>query len=57
MEYKKPLPKPDADMLPFWDAINKRDFKLFRCQECGAWYWPAAYCRFHENKPYLGSLK
>ena len=57
MEYKKPLPKPDADMVPFWEAANRREFVLLRCQKCGVWYWPAAYCRFHENEPYMGNLK
>lgn len=56
MAWNKPLPLIDRDMEPFWEALKRHEFALFRCQECGAWYWPAAFCRNHENKPLFGSL-
>jgi uncharacterized OB-fold protein len=60
METKAPTrPKPNIteDMQPFWDAVNRRRFVLMRCQKCGAWYWPAAYCRFHANEPFFGTMR
>jgi uncharacterized OB-fold protein len=60
MEFRVPTrPKPSItdDIRPFWDAVNQRRFVLMRCQHCGAWYWPAAYCRFHKNEPFFGNMK
>jgi len=60
MDLKAPTrPKPNIteDMRPFWDAVGRRRFVLMRCQKCGAWYWPAAYCRFHKNEPFFGNMK
>ncbi len=55
--YKKPLPNIDADIKPFWDAVKEHKFKLLRCKECGAWYWPMAYCRNHKNQPFHGNME
>jgi uncharacterized OB-fold protein len=54
-----PRPKPniDPDNAPFWEAVQRREFVLMQCRECGAWYWPAAYCRHHPNEPFFGSLE
>jgi uncharacterized protein len=56
---KPPRPKPNAseEMKPFWDAVAGKRFKLMRCQKCQEWYWPAAYCRKHENEPFYGNMK
>lgn len=57
MAYAKPLPSVDEDIEPFWLALKQHEFKLFRCKKCGAWYFPAAYCRFHDNEPYMGNME
>ncbi|MDO8636634.1 MAG: Zn-ribbon domain-containing OB-fold protein [Dehalococcoidia bacterium] len=57
MTWNKPLPDVDEDMAPFWKALKQHQFTLFRCQKCGAWYWPPAFCRFHDNEPFFGNLK
>lgn len=36
-EYKKPLPKPDEDNKPYWDAARENRFVLMQCQDCGTW--------------------
>ena len=55
--YNKPLPNLDHDIKPFWDAIHQHEFKLFRCKTCGAWYWPVACCRNHDNEPFYGNME
>ncbi len=57
MAYDKPLPSIDYDSQPFWDGLRAHKFLLFRCRTCGAWYWPAAYCRFHANEPFMGEME
>src|SRR3990172_4110251 len=52
-----PQPSIDEDNHAFWKAVEERRFLLMRCQQCGDWYWPAAYCRNHANKPFFGSLR
>lgn len=56
-EYNKPLPAPDMDMVPFWDGVKRHEFLLFRCKKCGAWYWPPAFCRNHDNEPFFGNME
>jgi uncharacterized OB-fold protein len=51
------LPNVDEDIAPFWEATKERRFVLLQCKTCGAFYWPAAYCRNHRNEPLLGSLE
>lgn len=56
--YRKPLPLlDDQDLQPFWEALRRHEFVLFRCKKCGAWYWPVAYCRFHGNEPFYGNME
>jgi len=43
-------------MEPFWEGLKRHEFLLFRCQTCGAWYWPPAFCRNHANEPLFGNL-
>ena len=57
MPYAKPIPSIDPDIAPFWEAAKKHEFLLMRCKKCGAWYFPAAYCRFHENEPLFGNME
>ena len=57
MTIPRPKPNIDEDNAPFWQAVQQRRFVLMRCLECGAWYWPAAYCRNHANKPFFDSLQ
>ncbi len=57
MPYRKPRPNIDEDTRPFWEGLRRHEFLLFRCTKCGAWYWPAAYCRNHENEPFMGNLE
>lgn len=28
---------------PYWDALNRGQLVLPRCQGCGAWHWPAVW--------------
>ena len=57
MPYDKPLPLVDEDIEPWWKALKEHKFTLFRCKKCGAWYWPAAFCRFHDNEPLFGNME
>jgi uncharacterized protein len=56
MTWIKPIPVVEKAMKPFWEGLKNHRFLLLRCNECGAWYWPATYCRHHKNKPFFGSL-
>jgi uncharacterized OB-fold protein len=40
MTYAKPLPLPDADSRPFWDACRKHELRAQRCTACGLFRWP-----------------
>ncbi len=42
MEYTKPLPCPNPDNKPFWDACKNHQLKFQKCQGCGHLRWPAA---------------
>lgn len=55
--WNKPLPTVDEDYRPFWDALKRHEFRLFHCKVCGAWYWPIAFCRNHDNEPFYGNLE
>ncbi len=57
MAWNKPRPDIDQDMFPFWEGLKEHQLLLMRCKVCGAYYWPAAYCRFHENEPFFGSME
>ncbi len=39
--YDKPLPIPDPDSQPYWDAIRQGVLKIQRCTDCGTYRWPA----------------
>lgn len=57
MAPRKPQPNIDEDTRPFWEGVKRHQFLLFRCKRCGGWYWPAAYCRNHENEPFMGNME
>jgi hypothetical protein len=53
--FTKPLLNIDLDNQPFWEGLREHKFLLFRCMTCGAYYWPKAYCRFHDNESFMGN--
>src|SRR3989304_4067988 len=57
MAYTKPRPNLDHDIKPFWDNCKERRFTLLHCTKCGAWYFPAAYCKNHPNEPFMGEMR
>jgi len=38
--YAKPLPSPDLDTQPFWDACREHELRAQRCSKCGSFRWP-----------------
>lgn len=34
-EPRRPLPKPDEDTEPFWEACRQKELRMQRCLECG----------------------
>jgi uncharacterized OB-fold protein len=36
----RPVPHPDRDSAPWWDALARHEFVLQRCTECRAWRFP-----------------
>jgi uncharacterized OB-fold protein len=55
-EWKKPLPQIDHDNEAFWAGLKDHKLLLWRCKTCGAWYWPKAYCRNHDNEPFAANM-
>ena len=55
-EWKKARPNIDLDNKEFWDGLAEHKFLLWNCGECGAWYWPKAYCRNHANQPFASQM-
>jgi uncharacterized OB-fold protein len=47
--YTKPLPIPDAETQPFWDACAAHELRAQRCTSCSKFRWPPAplcpHCR------------
>ena len=39
-DYTKPLPAPDADTKPFWDACKEHELRAQQCSACGRFRWP-----------------
>ncbi|MDQ3148233.1 MAG: OB-fold domain-containing protein [Actinomycetota bacterium] len=40
-----PVPVPDADTAPFWEAARERRLVVPRCASCGHWIWqPKPLC-------------
>jgi uncharacterized OB-fold protein len=40
VNYSKPLPSPDDDTRPFWDACRAHELRAQRCSACGRFRWP-----------------
>ena len=40
--YAKPVPVPNEDSKPFWDAANRGELMLQQCRDCGASRFPPA---------------
>jgi uncharacterized OB-fold protein len=38
--YSKPLPDPDPDTQPFWDACRKHEVRAQQCTHCLSFRWP-----------------
>jgi uncharacterized OB-fold protein len=57
MAWNKPLPNYDIEHKPFWDALRRHEFVLFRCKKCGTYYWPVSFCRKCENEPLFGNME
>lgn len=54
--WNKPLPNIDADNEPFWDGLRRHQLLLWTCGDCGAAYWPKAYCVAHDNEPFAQNM-
>ncbi len=39
-EYAKPLPAPNPDTKPFWDACKDHELRAQQCSACGRFRWP-----------------
>ncbi len=39
-EYTKPLPAPNPDTKPFWDACKDHELRAQQCSACGRFRWP-----------------
>ncbi len=38
--YAKPLPAPDRNTAPFWEACKEHELRAQRCSACGRYRWP-----------------
>lgn len=36
----RPVPHPDRDSAPWWDALARHELLLQRCRQCRAWRFP-----------------
>lgn len=57
MAFTRPVPYVEETLKPFWEGLKRHELLLMHCKECGAWYWPATYCRNHDNLPFYGSME
>ncbi len=45
MSYMKPLPAPDPESAPFWNACREHKLKIMKCTSCGKPRFPAtSFC-------------
>jgi uncharacterized OB-fold protein len=54
--WEKPLPQIDLDTKPLFEGYKDHEFVLFRCQDCGDWYFPKTLCKNHDNDAYFGNI-
>lgn len=54
MEYQKPIPLKDYDNAPYWDAADRHELVLQKCQKCDHYNHPpgptCAKCGSYENE-------
>ena len=44
-QYMKPIPVPDADSKPFWDACKQHELRIQQCSDCHTYRWqPGPIC-------------
>jgi len=44
-DYRKPLPRPSAVSMPFWQAAKRHELHIQRCGSCGAYvFYPREVC-------------
>lgn len=55
--WEKPLPNVDLDNKPLYQAYKNHDFVLYRCQNCGEWYFPKSFCRNHKNESFFDNIE
>ena len=55
-EWKKPYPSIDQDNEAFWDGLKEHKLLVWKCNTCGAVYWPKAYCQNHDNEPFARNM-
>lgn len=55
--WEKPLPNVDLDNRPLFEAYRDHEFALYRCHDCGDWYFPKTLCRNHPNGPYFENIE
>lgn len=55
--WEKPLPNIDIDNKPLFEGYKDHEFLLFRCQDCGEWYFPKSFCQEHENESFFGNIE
>ena len=56
-EWKKPWPSIDQDNEAFWDGLKDHQLLVWKCKDCGAVYWPKAYCQNHDNQPFAANCE
>ncbi len=45
VEYKKPLPIPNADTKEYWEGARRHELLVQRCKYCGTYrFYPASMC-------------
>jgi uncharacterized protein len=42
--YSKQLPQIISSESPFWEAAKRHELMMYRCENCGKYYWPAVDC-------------
>lgn len=46
-EYRKALPQPTEETLPYWEGCRQGELRLMFCHDCGRYYfYPRPLCRY-----------
>lgn len=54
--WQRGLPNIDHDNRAFWEGLREHKLLLWRCEQCGEWYWPKAFCRNHQVGPFADNM-